>query len=59
MQFRQLKVLYSDLNFTEVLAYIKGPNHNKPALVQAMAWHQTGAKPLPEPMLTQLTDTYI
>ena len=32
---------------------------NKPALVQAMAWHRTGNKPLPEPMLTQFTDAYM
>ena len=25
-----------------------------PALVQVMAWHQTGTKPLPEPMMTQV-----
>ena len=24
----------------------------KPALVQVMAWHRTGDKPLPEPMMT-------
>ena len=29
---------------------------NLPALVQLMAWRRTGDKPLPEPMLTQLTD---
>ena len=32
---------------------------NKPALVQVMAWHQIGDKPLSEPMLTQFTDTYM
>ena len=36
----------------------KGLIDNMPALVQVMAWHQTGAKPLPEPMLTQSTDTH-
>ena len=30
----------------------------KPALVQVMAWHRRGAKPLPEPMLTWFTDAY-
>ena len=29
------------------------------ALVQVMAWHRTGEKPLPESMLTQFTDAYI
>ena len=37
----------------------KGPTDNKSALVQVMAWHRTGAKPLPEPMLTQFTDAYM
>ena len=32
---------------------------NKSALVQVMARHPFGAEPLPEPMLTQLTDAYI
>ena len=32
---------------------------NKPALVQVMAWHRTGDKPLPEPMTTQFTDAYM
>ena len=31
------------------------PIGNEPALVQVMAWRQTGDKPLPEPMLTQFT----
>ena len=26
---------------------------NKLSLVQVLAWHQTGAKPLPEPMMTK------
>ena len=28
------------------------PIDNKSSLVQVVAWHQTGDKPLPEPMLT-------
>ena len=32
---------------------------NTSALVQTMAWRRTGDKPLPEPMLTQFTDTYM
>ena len=35
----------------------RSPIDNKPALVQVMAWRQTGAKPLSEPMLTHFTDT--
>ena len=34
----------------------KGLIDNNPALVQIMAWHRTGDKPLSEPMLTQFTD---
>ena len=36
----------------------RSPIDNKPALVQAVAWHRTGDKPLAEPMLTQFTDIY-
>ena len=34
-----------------------GPIDNGWALLQVMAWHLTGDRPLSEPMLTQLTDT--
>ena len=37
----------------------RSPIDNKPALVQVMAWHLWGDKPLPEPMLTQFTDAYL
>ena len=37
----------------------KGPINNSTALVQVMAWRQTGDKPLSEPMLTQFTEAYI
>ena len=37
----------------------RSPVDNKPTLVQVMAWSRTGDKPLPEPMLTQFTDTYM
>ena len=34
------------------LKYVpEGPIDNKPALVQTMAWHPTGIKPLSEPMM--------
>ena len=33
--------------------------NNIPALVQIMAWHQIGDKPLPEPILTQFNDAYM
>ena len=32
---------------------------NKPALVQVMAWHWIGNKPLSEPMLSRLTNAYM
>ena len=34
-----------------------GPIDNESVLVQVMAWHLTGNKPLSEPMRTQSTDT--
>ena len=37
----------------------KGSIHNKPSLVQVMAWRWTGSKPLPEQMITQFNDAYI
>ena len=37
----------------------KGPINNIPALVQIMAWRQTGDKPLSEPMMAQFNDTYM
>ena len=37
----------------------RSPINIKPALVQVMAWRQTGDKPIPEPMLTQFTDAYM
>ena len=36
-----------------------GPIDNKPSLVQIMAWHQTGAKPLSQPLMAQFTDAYM
>ena len=42
------------------LKYVpRGPIDNKPALIQAMARHWIGDKPLPEPMLTQSTEAYM
>ena len=37
----------------------KGVIDNMSALVQVMAWRQPGDKPLPKPMMTQLTDAYM
>ena len=47
-------VIHNSLKFVPY-----GPIDNRSALVQVMAWHRTGDKPLPEPMLTQFTDEYI
>ena len=48
------------ISITIALKFIpKGPIDYKSALVQVMAWHRTGEKPLPELMLTQFTDAYI
>ena len=46
MHFREWKILYSDENIPN------DPIDNIPALVQIMAWHRIGDKPLSEPMLT-------
>ena len=45
------------LNQISLKFFCKGPIENKTALVWVMSWHQTGDKPLPEPMLTCFTDT--
>ena len=37
----------------------KGPTVIKSALVQMMAWSQTGKKPLSEPMMDQFTEAYM
>ena len=37
----------------------KGPIDYNSALVQVVAWHRAGKKPLPESMLTQFNDAYI
>ena len=37
----------------------KSPINNESALVQIMAWHRSGAKPLSEPLLVYHTDAYM
>ena len=37
----------------------RGPIDNKPALIRVMVWHQTGDKPLPEPMMAHFTGAYM
>ena len=34
-----------------------GANDGKSSLVQAMAWHRSGGKPLPVPVMAKFTDT--
>ena len=36
-----------------------GPINNIPALVQKMAWHRSGNKPLSEPVIALFGDTYM
>ena len=56
--FWYMKIFYI---LTEIsLKFVpKGPINNTPALVQVMAWHRSGAKPLSEPMRTRFTDAYM
>ena len=51
-----MKLIF-DSNFTALVP--KGPTNNKPALGQIMAWCQTGAKPILEPMMIQFTAIYM
>ena len=58
--YLQWSVWISITTCTISLKFIpKGPIDYKSALVQVVAWHRTGEKPLPESMLTQFTDAYI
>ena len=42
------------------LKYIpRSPVDNNLALVQVLAWHRTGNKPLPGPMMTHFIDAYM
>ena len=56
MHFLERDLRYFDPNF---ICVPKGPNGNKSALVQVMAWRRTGDKPLPEPMMPQFPDAYM
>ena len=49
---------WKSMNFSVKISLkfvLKGPINNIPALVQIMAWHRPGDKPLSEPMLFMLT----
>ena len=55
MHFLRWKIFYFDSNFTEVCS--PGPIDSKFTLVQVMATrHQSGDKPLSDPVLTQIWD---
>ena len=41
------------------MIFSKIPTDNEPALVQVMAWRQTGDKPSLELVLTKFTDAYM
>ena len=49
----QMQVSCTPLKFV-----LKVPIDDQPSLVQVMAWCQTGTKPLPEPMMTQIIDAH-
>ena len=51
VHFPRKKVVFL-FNFIEVCS--RGSTDNMSALVQIMAWHQTGSKPLPETMLIHI-----
>ena len=48
-------MFHFDLNFTEKFGILIKITL-KSVLVQVMAWYQRGDKPLPEPMLTKMSD---
>ena len=53
-----MKMLEFSIQFS--LQFVpQGPVDKKSALVQVMASCLFGSKPLPEPMLTQFTNTYM
>ena len=55
--FLEWKCWNFDWIFSEIVP--KGPIDNESALVQLMACRLFGANPLPEPILSQLTDAYM
>ena len=52
------KVSYSYANLTAICSQRVQLFINKPALVQKMAWHQPGSRPLSEPMVSWFTVVY-
>ena len=54
-----LKCIFMNENITILIKIslqfvLKGPTNNTPVLVQILAWHRSGDKPLSEPMMVNL-----
>ena len=49
--FSSIKIVEFWFKFHSLKFISKGPSNHMPTLVQITAWHQTGAKPLSEPMM--------
>ena len=58
MHLREKKIVYF-YKFQLKFVPEGRPIDNNPKLVQIMAWHRIGDKPLSEPMLTRFTDAYM
>ena len=56
--FSSMKIVFI---FIKILSKVValGLFDNIPALVQIMDWHRSGDKPLSEPMMAYVTDTYM
>ena len=48
-----------DFDKTSRMLVVSGSISNKSQLVSVMAWRLTGDKPLPEPMMTQVSEVYV
>ena len=59
--FKSIFVNENDLIRIEIsLKFVlRCPVDNMPELVQVMAWHRSGDKPLPDTKLTQFTDAFM
>ena len=58
MLFQEWNLLYFNIKIS--LKFVpKGPIDIKPALVGMMAWRRIGDRPLPKPMLAELTVAYM
>ena len=48
-----------DFDKTSRMLVVSGSISNKSQLVSVMAWRLTGDRPLPEPMMTQVSEVYV